>query len=212
MDKYLKSIKKIFNEFSESKYGAEKAAVLWKETERIYREFISETPSIGGRKNIMAHNLYEMLVFFAFYEACGRSLDGNDIEELTNLYLKKFKSMGRFINLNRLVNIERKIIYKLISLYKKKVDRYKGGEWNNTWGVEINPENHKTGIALTLVGCPIADFAKKHGYEDIMPYFCNVDHLAAQMLHGRLIRKHTVAQGYDSCDYWIVGDKEDDKI
>ncbi|MBQ8133915.1 MAG: L-2-amino-thiazoline-4-carboxylic acid hydrolase [Clostridia bacterium] len=54
--------------------------------------------------------------------------------------------------------------------------------------------------------CPIAEFAKKHGYLDVMSAFCNRDYPAMELLHALLIRKHTCANS-DICDYWIVGDE-----
>lgn len=57
-----------------------------------------------------------------------------------------------------------------------------------------------------LVGCPLADFAKAHGYMDILPQLCAAD-VTAAAVHARLIRHHTVAQGYETCDYWYVGER-----
>ena len=70
----------------------------------------------------------------------------------------------------------------------------------------VNPENTKEGFAFTLVGCPIADYAKKYGYEELMPHMCALDHTYAKLMHAKLIRTHTVATGADSCDYWYVPD------
>ncbi|MCM1326653.1 MAG: L-2-amino-thiazoline-4-carboxylic acid hydrolase [Bacteroidales bacterium] len=32
--------------------------------------------------------------------------------------------------------------------------------------------------------------------------------MAAAAIHARLIRRNTVAQGADTCDYWYIGDQE----
>lgn len=36
---------------------------------------------------------------------------------------------------------------------------------------------------------------------------CNIDYITMSMMHSRLIREHTVAEGAGICDYWTVGDK-----
>ena len=36
-------------------------------------------------------------------------------------------------------------------------------------------------------------------------YFSNTGRV---LMHARLIREHTVAEGYDICDYRYVGDRE----
>lgn len=51
------------------------------------------------------------------------------------------------------------------------------------------------------------DFAKKHGYMDIMPYLCETDHITAALMNAKLLRNHTVAMGAESCDYWYVGSR-----
>ena len=54
--------------------------------------------------------------------------------------------------------------------------------------------------------CPVAEFAKAHGYLNIMPAFCNCDYPAMEYINAALIRKHTCANS-DVCDYLIVGDE-----
>ena len=53
---------------------------------------------------------------------------------------------------------------------------------------------------------PVAEFAKAHGYLNIMPAFCNCDYPAMEYINAALIRKHTCANS-DVCDYLIVGDE-----
>lgn len=99
-------------------------------------------------------------------------------------------------------------LHGLVAKMAVKVNANKGGAWNNTWGVQVNPEGHDHGLAMTLVGCPLADFAKTHGYTEIMPWLCRADERTASAIHARLIRHHTVAQGHETCDYWYVGDQD----
>ncbi len=83
------------------------------------------------------------------------------------------------------------------------------GEWGNTWRVRVNPRNTDEGLCFDLVGCPLADYAKTNGYEDLLPYMCASDHVLAELMHAKLIRTHTCATGGDSCDYWYVADGSD---
>jgi hypothetical protein len=83
------------------------------------------------------------------------------------------------------------------------------GEWGNTWRVRVNPRNTDEGLCFELVGCPLADYAKTNGYEDLLPYMCASDHVLAELMHAKLIRTHTCATGGDSCDYWYVADGSD---
>lgn len=209
MNKFLRSFKKDILNHAKSKYGKDRTNEIWAETEKIYQRFLMEIPYIGGSENFMSHNLYQSLVLFAYYEATGRDLSIDEMEKvIVKVFMDRRKFLGKIINLNKVGKLITALIYKYVGVIKKQADKNRGGKWNNTWGIEINPDNHRKGIAITLVGCPIADFAKEYGYLDIMPVLCRIDYTTVEMLHGKLIRHHTVAEGYDKCDYWIIGDKD----
>ncbi|MBQ8073555.1 MAG: L-2-amino-thiazoline-4-carboxylic acid hydrolase [Clostridia bacterium] len=78
------------------------------------------------------------------------------------------------------------------------------GRWKNTWKFAVNPERHKNGISMPLMNCPVAAFAKKHGYEHLMPLFCGSDFKVAERYGMRLIREHTEAEGFPDCDFWYL--------
>ncbi|MCM1388072.1 MAG: L-2-amino-thiazoline-4-carboxylic acid hydrolase [Bacillus sp. (in: Bacteria)] len=192
------------------RYGERETERLMRDMEPIYERFLGETPSIGGKENIMSNNLDMAIPFFALYEASGKTLPADVINEMLDVVMvSRYRKIGRFINFNYLDKPWIiKPVHRLMEKIVKKINDHKGKDWNNTWGIQVNPEGHDHGLAMTLVGCPIADFAKEHGYTDILPLLCASDIKAAEALHARLIRHHTVAQGADTCDYWFVGDKE----
>lgn len=64
-----------------------------------------------------------------------------------------------------------------------------------------------TPTQMHFTHCPIADFCRKYGYEEINPVLCNIDYTTLSMMHSKLIREHTVAEGAGICDYWTVGNK-----
>ena len=49
--------------------------------------------------------------------------------------------------------------------------------------------------------CPLADFAKKYGYEEYMPYLCNLDYVMFGILGAPLYREHTCFEDGDYCDF-----------
>jgi hypothetical protein len=74
--------------------------------------------------------------------------------------------------------------------------------------MKVEPYDKTVGSRYTFKRCPIAEFAKEHGYLDIMPAFCNSDYPAMEMIHAHLIRRHACANAV-ICDYWIVGDRSE---
>lgn len=184
--------------------GEEKS--LLEKTNRIYNDFQQETPSIGGRANMMAGNLDMAMALFAFYEATGRKLTGEHILEMGRWMAERMAFLSKLFDFNK--PWLAKLMYRLYIPYAKKAAKNKAnGRWGNTWGVMINPEHYTEGCSFHLVGCPLVDFARKHRYMDIMPYLCQTDHITAALIHAKLLRKHTVAEGADHCDYWYVGDR-----
>ena len=193
--------------FSENFDGSETKRRL-NRTLEIYKEFVEEAPDIGGKDNNMSSNLYMALAVFAFYEAADRAISPEELKKLaTDFMPKSIPVLSAILDFNKPRNQEkmrtRYIKYK--ALAQEKTD---SGEWGNNWRVELNPHNRQKGVAFDLIGCPLADFAKKHGYLEIMPVLCDFDYLTASLMHARLIREHTVANGDGFCDFWYLGDKE----
>ena len=201
-------IRRVVRKYLKKEYGKDEAARLWKKTLHIYDGFVKEAPDIGGKANAMSSNLYLALAVFAFYEADGRRLTPDRLKELMSRQLpKSIPVFSSLVDLNKPKNQQRlRARYeKYKALSDEKLDR---GEWGNSWRIEMNPHHREKGVAFDLVGCPLADFAKKHGYTEIMPVLCGFDHLTAGLMHARLFREHTVATGSKYCDFWYLGDRE----
>ena len=201
-------IRRAVRKYLKKEYGKDEAARLWEKTLQIYNGFVKEAPDIGGKENAMSGNLYLALAVFAFYEADGRKLTPDKLKELMSRQLpKSIPVLSALLDLNKPKNQHRLLAryekYKTIS--DEKLDE---GEWGNSWRIEMNPHGRETGVAFDLVGCPLADFAKKHSYTEIMPVLCDFDYLTARLMHARLLREHTVATGSTYCDFWYLGDRE----
>ena len=51
--------------------------------------------------------------------------------------------------------------------------------------------------------CPLSNFAKENGYEEYMPYLCNLDYVMFGVLGVPLFREHTCFEDGDYCDFKI---------
>lgn len=197
--------RKLFRRYISKYFPGEEKEILAK-TDRIYDGFKRETHDLGGKKNLLAGNLDLGLAFFAFCEASDMRVTGEAVEELGSWMFSKMSFVSRIADFNR--PWLAKLMYKVYEPYVKKVEKYKAnGEWGNTWGIELNPEGYTEGCSFHLIGCPLVEFAKSHGYMDIMPYLCTIDHMSASIMNAKLLRSHTVAEGAERCDYWYVGNK-----
>ena len=80
----------------------------------------------------------------------------------------------------------------------------------DTWHdyeMTVAPFEKDKPIYYEFTACPAAEFAIKHGMTDIMPALCNVDFASMELIHARLVRTTTCANGC-KCDYTICGDKD----
>lgn len=201
--KISRKYKKLFIRYSKKYFPGEEKELLLK-TNQIYDRFKKETPAIGGSQNMLASNLDMAMAFFAFYEATDKRLKGESVIEMAKWMTEGLTFARKLIDFNK--PWVAKLMYKLYIPYAKKAEKNTtNGKWGNAWKVIVNPENYTEGCSFHLVGCPLVDFAKKHGYMDIMPYLCETDHVTAGLMNAKLLRKHTVALGSESCDYWYVG-------
>ena len=192
------------------KHYPDEAGQIAKRAKNILPELKAKAPDLGGKENTLANNLDMFLLFLAFYEASDYRMGGDAIDEIIADLYERMKFLNVIMNINRpgFLKILRNSLYKSYQSYADKVkEKRDKGKWLDTWGMIVNPENTDVGIAFTLVGCPLADYAKKYGYEELMPHMCALDHAYAKIMHARLIRTHTVATGSDSCDYWYVPDE-----
>ena len=194
------------------KYYPSEMGIIIKRAKEILPELKAKAPDLGGRENSLANNLDMFLLFLSFYEASDHRMSGDAIDEIIADLYGRLQFLNGILNINRpgFLKLLRKYLYRSYRAYEAKVKQKRSrGEWIETWGMIVDPKKTDVGFAFTLVGCPLAEYAKKYGYEELMPHMCALDHSYAKIIHAKLIRTHTVATGADSCDYWYVPDESD---
>lgn len=204
-------VKKGFIRYTKENYPDEAEKIIRK-AEEIFPMLYAKAPDIGGKENAMSYNLDMMIMAASFYEASDHRINGEAILKIAREMFSRFKYLGLILNANnkRQMAVFRSLMYKKYVPYAKLVEeKLAKGEWGNTWRVKINPRNTDEGVCFDLVGCPLADFARENGYNELLPYMCASDHMIASLIHAKLIRTHTCATGSDSCDYWYVGDESE---
>lgn len=203
-----KFILKYFGRYCDRYLNGEKE-ILTEKAQVIFDRLMHETPDMGGKKNMMSSNIDLTAAFLAFYEASDHRIGGEAIDILIGWLADDYKWISFFTDMNRWKFIK-PLYYKIYTNHAKAVEEHKAkGEWTGTWSFAINPDGRKEGIYYHMIGCPLYQFVKMHGYEDLMPYICRFDFIFEKFLHAKLIRTQTEALGGDYCDYWFVGDKSE---
>lgn len=93
------------------------------------------------------------------------------------------------------------VLYLSFRNAKKQCDKW--GDFK----MELAPFDKNKPIYYEFTECPTAEFAKKHGLLEVMPALCNPDFEGMELIHARLVRKTTCANGC-KCDYTVCGNRD----
>lgn len=174
------------------------------------RDMLARFPYIGGDEASGTKNLTEayMLVAMGEYlKGCSVPLEETG-RLMTLAYERRMKKMpalvrrlmGRMFNDPRLLN----------RMFLKKDAKNAANAAKNPGSFEtktqIPPEAGYDFSYHNLV-CPLANFAKQYGYEEYMPYLCNLDYVMFGILGAPLFREHTcMDDGF--CDFKLKAGAE----
>ncbi len=184
---------------------AEREAV-WERVQQKYAEFVNGwRTDLGGKKNFhnMAGGNYDSVALMAYYVVCRDITNVAEIEEmLNNIFLPSFRRLHKlkFINVNR--PFVKRLLYFAFQKAQKRCD-----QWHD-FEMHLAPFDKKQPIYYEFTACPVAEFATQHDLLEVMPALCNPDFGAMELIHAKLIRRTTCANGC-KCDYTICGDKDE---
>ena len=159
-----------------------------------------------GEDNPMAYNEMFALVFVAPYIASEKKIPPETIQEMMRQSLYSVKWYFSLINLNtkRGKEANKKNILKYYNWYTEEKEKL----YPTSFKVDFVGEPYEGACYYRITRCPICEYTKKLGVDELMPLFCELDELMISLEHGVLHRKGTIANGADYCDYFITGDRE----
>ena len=200
---YSKPCKKEIQNKIALHYPTEKREAVFEQVQRQYVEFLRDwRTDLGGKSNFHngAGGTYDCIAIMSYYAVCKDVSSFREIEEMEeDLILPSFRKL-KFVDCNK--PFWRKLMYKAFTRAKKACDKWHDYEMN------VVPFDKNRPIYYEFTACPAAEFAKKHGLEEIMPALCNVDYASMELIHAKLIRTSTCVEGC-KCDYTICGDKDE---
>lgn len=183
-------------------YPETEREAVWEKVQRQYADFLSDwRTDLGGSRNFHngAGGTYDCIAIMSYYAVCRDVTSFREIEEMEeNLILPSFRRL-KFVDCNK--PFWRGLMYKAFMRAKSACDR-----WHD-YEMHVAPYDRGKPIYYEFTACPAAEFAKKHGLEEIMPALCNVDYVSMELIHARLVRTTTCVEGC-RCDYTICGDED----
>lgn len=199
---YTKPCKKEIQKKIALHYPPAQREEVWEKVQLQYTAYLSRwRTDLGGKENF--HNgkggTYDCIAILSYYVVCRSVTSFREIEQMEeDLILPAFRKL-RFVDCNK--PFWRKLMYKAFTRAKTGCDRWHDYEMN------VTPYAPDKPICYEFTACPVAEFAKKFGLEEIAPALCNVDYMSMELIHARLVRTSTCVDG-DRCDYTIVGDRD----
>ena len=187
------------------KYYKAYASEIIRRSKIIYRKLIEEADDIGD-DNPMAYNEMFALAFVAPYIASEKKIPPETIQEMMRRSLYSVKWYFSLVNLN--TKMGKKANKKNILKYYKWYTPEKEKLYPTSFKVDFVGEPYEGACYYRITRCPICTYTKKLGVFELMPLFCDLDHVMISLQHGVLHRKGTIAKGADCCDYFITGDRE----
>lgn len=199
---YSKPCKKQIQQKIALHYPPEQREEVWEQVQLQYVDFLKDwRTDLGGKKNF--HNgvggNYDCVALMSYYVVCKEVTSLDEIEEMEGeLFLPAFRKL-RFVDVNK--PFWKRLLHRAFLTAKKRCDR---------WGdfvMHVAPYEADKPIYYEFTQCPTAEFAKQFGLLEVMPALCNPDFEGMELLHARLVRTTTCANGC-KCDYAICGDRD----
>ncbi len=187
------------------RWGKPVAKQAVEQGKQAYRDLLLCAPNMG-KDNPMIPTFCESMVFVALWLGAGGVLSPDDMRLVTAdvLHFAPLKIVGVVKNANR---GENGLAFQLEAMRANEAwAQAHEGEFESAWRVRFDDERHTDGIFFEYTRCPIAEHCEQLGISSITPVLCELDYLMVDLIHARLFREHTIADGSDTCDYWMVGD------
>ncbi len=185
-----------------SLYDKATAELRWQKINDAYASYLKKFDrDLGGKKNFRngVAGTYDCIAFCCLWEVCKDKISLADIESMElSLFSPSFEKL-KFIDLN-------KPFFKRMFYLGDKISGKRGNKIDD-YHMELEPYDKSKPVRYKFTSCPVAEFTKQFGFEEVLPYLCNADYACIELLHGKLIRKYTLGNG-EICDYAICGDKD----
>jgi len=206
-EKIKKNMRKLLSPVSPEleKVSGKKYDVVFEEMWDYYEKNLLERfPYVGGDKVSGTKNLTGAYCFVAMGEVLKNyGLTMDDIAHLMVLSYERFyKKMPGVIRsiMGKIYNNPRKLNKMMLKKDSKNALNAAENPGSFETETQIPPEEGYDFSYHNLV-CPLSDFARKYGYEEYMPYLCNLDYVMFGVIGVPLYREHTCFEDGDYCDF-----------
>ncbi len=181
---------------------------IWRHYEK---NMLENFPYIGGDTVSGTKNLTGAYCFVSMGEVLKKY--GVSLVEIGHLMVIAYER--RF---NGMPGIVKKLAHRSFTNVRSLNRKYQKKDAQNAANAAKNPGSFVTKTMIppedgydfsyhNLV-CPLSGFAKTHGYEEYMPYLCNLDYVMFGAFGVPMFREHTCFEDGDYCDFKLKIDEK----
>ena len=177
---------------------------IQEEVWECYRNnFLENFAYIGGDKASGTRNLTGAFSFVALGEVCtGYGMTLEKWGYLTTLsYRRFFEKMPGFMKKAAGKLFQNTSLTTRLLKMKDKKNAKNAQENPGSFETKVQPPQKEYPVIYHNLVCPLADFARKYGYMEYMPYICNLDYVMFEVLKVPFYREKTCVNGDDYCDF-----------
>ena len=201
MDKYMSNVKAELEEAGGKPY-AEVLEDIWALYEREMLEYF---PYIGGDKASGTSNLTDGFMLVAcmkVLEGYGKSLD--EAAYVATLSYQRYAAKMPGIVKKLGCRVIKSGLMNRFMHMKDKKNAANAEAYPGSFETETQEPTSEYSVIYHTKVCPLAAFAKEHGFERYQPYECNLDYAIFGELNVPLRRTHTCFQDGDYCDFCLA--------
>ena len=175
------------------------AREMMRKAQRLYKDIVVRSPSIGGRKNPNLLNVLIVAFAAAIYKAASGRLSPEQMGEVFSNAIEQTTAFKLFAKSMGKKNFTRKWQDKrnasAIESQKKVypadfVSEFIYGKTVNEYGVKY-------------IECGICKLLQRENCSVLAPQMCQFDYVMAKYMGCELIRTKTIANGDALCDFWF---------
>jgi hypothetical protein len=177
------------------RYGREYAKTAAQKAECEYKVIIARAPDIGG-DNPFLSTLFMGAVFVAWYSAVRDTVNVTEMEA----------AILTALEFSPLIKLYARKSDQLTDGYRKRLanvaewTQRNAGKYPQSWIVTVDKAPAGC-TAYSFSRCGLWELCKHENCPEFAPVLCKTDYVMARLGKADLIRKSTLADGADRCDF-----------
>lgn len=207
MDGFLRLIAKELKAYTDKPY-ADLFPDMWKYYEK---KLLERFPYIGGDDVSGTANLTGAYFYVAMGEVLKKyGVSMQDIGHLAVLsYERQYKRLPKMMKWVMAKSYSYPSLLKKNYLKQDQKNAANAAKYPRSFQTQtIIPPEEGYDFSYRTTACPLAAFAWRYGYEEYLPWLCNLDYVMFGVLGVPFFREHTIADDEPYCDFNIKYDAE----